>query len=474
VPAPFRRFAGGLGGGLASAVGCYLAVGFTAGLTLGAQGLLNLFGASVAAPALLHRFAYAWGVTAAVFVLLAVATAVRLRLRRPLFVARVRAAMTFGDPPRLRLPATWVDRTARAVQHARLTDAAPAVVLGWTALGLVLAVAIGVALAREVSGTGGDLPPPLDLLTGAGSPGDGLTGDDIVVGVGQLTLLTIGAGTLLLARGALRSEGARRGLNVVWDVVAFWPRSTHPFVPAPYAQEVVPALLRRICWHLGVPDPLHDSGQGDPDAAEPAANPDPAREVVVAAHSQGSLLALVALLWLPPEVRHRVRWVTFGSPLRTQFARGFPHYVTPDLLRGVAAAYRWISLYRDTDPVGGPVTSWDHSPDGRPLHSRRLGDPQLPQPDALDPRSGRRVCGDEWRLLDPPPTDVGLQSGAIPGVGGHSGYWTDPDWPLALDVVRGRAVDDVARPGRRGPAGPRRAEPVRPAAADPRRSGSDC
>jgi hypothetical protein len=445
VPAPYRRFAGGLGAGLASAVACYLAVGFTAGLTLGVQGLLDLGGASVAAPALLERFAYAWGVTAAVFVVLGLATAVRLRLRRRLFVDRVRAAMTFGEPPRSRLPSNWVARTARAVQRARLTDAAPTAVLVWTVLGLVLAVPIGIALALEVFGAGGEPPPPLHLLTGVRSDGDVLTGDDIVIGLGQVTLLTIGVGTLLLARGALRSEGARRGLNVVWDVVAFWPRSTHPFVPAPYAQEVVPALVRRICWHLGVPDPLRESGQDDAGAAGPADRPEPADEVVVAAHSQGTLLSLVALLWLPPEIRHRVRWLTFGSPLRTQFARGFPHYVTADLLRDVAASYRWISLYRDTDPVGGPVTSWDHSPDGGPLYSRRLGRPQEPQPDALDPRTGRRACGDEWRLLDPPPTDVALQTGAIPGVGGHSGYWTDPDWPLALDVVRGRGAAVAAR-----------------------------
>jgi hypothetical protein len=424
-----------MAGALAAAVGCYLAVGFTAGLALGAQGLLNgLVGAGVEAPALLERFSYAWGVTAIVFAGAGVAAAVWLRRHRSRFRRRARAAMTFGAPPRLRLPPRWVDRVGRAMQLARLKNFVPAAIFGWTLLGLVLAVAIGAAFLVNLDGAGPVEEPaaPLDVLTGMGSSGaDRLTGDDVIIGLGQFVLLGIGFGTLLLARGALRSEGARRGLNVVWDVVAFWPRAAHPFVPPPYAQEVVPALVRRICWHLGVPDPL------DPDPPGGAVvNPRPAREIVVAAHSQGSLISLVALLWLPPEVRDRVRWVTFGSQLRQQFARGFPSYVSADLLRAVAGTFRWVSLYRDTDPVAGPVLSWDHTPDGEPPASRRLESAGELRPDWIDPRTGRRVCGAEWRLLDPPPTDPALQTGAVHGVGGHGGYWTDPDWPLALAVAR--------------------------------------
>ncbi|MGY1809750.1 hypothetical protein ACI8AF_20480 [Blastococcus sp. SYSU D00669] len=452
-PRPFRRFAGGLAAGLAASIGCYLAVGLTAGLTLGVQGLLNgLFGASVQGPALLQRFSYAWGVTAAVFAVLGGLAAPRLRRDRRRFRDRAEAAMTFGDPPVLHLPARWVARTGRAMQTARLKNAIPQALAVWTLLGLVLAGAIGAAFVLDR-----EPPVPLGLLTGASSAAGGaVTGDDVVIGLGQVTLLGIAAAAVLLARGALRSEGARRGLNVVWDVVAFWPRASHPFVPPPYAQEVVPALVRRICWHLGVPDPLQDTGADADRRAAPVHNPDPAPEVVVAAHSQGSLIALVALLWLPAEVRGRVRWVTFGSQLRSEFARGFPHYVTVDLLREVAAAFRWVSLYRDTDPVAGPVTSWDHSPDGGPLTSRRMSDPDRALPDWLDPDTGRRVCGDEWRLLDPVPGDLALQTRAVTGPGGHGGYWTDPDWPLALDVVRGRVPDGRVPRARvsRGPAAP--------------------
>lgn len=431
TPRPFRRFAGGMAAGLASAVGCYLAVGFTAGLTLGVQGLINaVTDESVRAPALLQRFSYAWGVTALVFAGVACGAWLGLRRSRRRFTERARAAMTFGDPPSLRLPMSWVHRVGRAMQLARLKNAAAPFVVVWTVLGLVLAAAIASALwADQLTGPGGGAEPVflLDLLTGTSSaPGEPVSGEDVIIGIGQATLLGFGGGAVLLARGALRSEGARRGLNVVWDVVAFWPRSTHPFVPPPYAQEVVPALVRRICWHLGVPDPLEDAAlptSGEPGGAEP--NPDPAREVVVAAHSQGSLISLVALLWLPPEVRSRVRWLTFGSQLRGQFARGFPHYVDADLLREVAGAFRWISLYRDTDPVAGPVTSWDHTPDGGALRSRRLAHPEDLQPDDVDPRTGRRECGAEWRLLDPVPGDLGLQRGRSPGAAATAGTgWT--------------------------------------------------
>ncbi|MBB3085589.1 hypothetical protein [Geodermatophilus sabuli] len=442
VLSPFRRFAGGMSAAAATAVGCFLAVGSTAGLTLGVEELLDgLTATDVDVPELLQRFSYAWGLTALVFAGLALAGRLRAGRRRRAFRDRAQAAMTFGDPPSLRLPPPWVGRTGAAMQRARAKNAVPGVLAAWTALGIVLAAAI---LAASWSGRGAGEDPafPVSLLTGVSSPpGGAVTGDDVVIALGQATLLGIGLVTVLLARGALRSEGARRGLNVVWDVVAFWPRSAHPFVPPPYASEVVPALVRRICWHLGVPDPLEDDGEAGPAGPASALNPAPVREVVVAAHSQGSLISLVALLWLPEQVRDRVRWVTFGSQLREQFARGFPHYVPPELLRGMAGAFRWVNLYRDTDPVAGPVTSWDHTRDGGPLSSRRLDEPATRQPDWVDPRTGRRVCGNEWRLLDPVPGDLGLQTRAVTGTGGHSGYWTDPDWALALEVACGRLPD---------------------------------
>jgi hypothetical protein len=319
----------------------------------------------------------------------------------------------------------------------------------------VLAVA---AVAAQLHAWVPDLPSPgpLEVLTGVGSaPGDPVGADDLVIGVGQTVLLALAGGAVLLARGAIRAEGPRRALNVIWDVFAFWPRSVHPFVPPPYAQEVVPALVRRIHWHLGAPDPLRDDTRPAPAVPSPAStagdeNPEPVRLVVVAAHSQGTLIALAALLWLRPEVARRVRLLTFGSQLRQQYPRAFPHYVPVDLLRKVQQRHRWLSLFRDTDPIAGPVTSWGHTPDDAAgLTSCRLESPDpacgpcvpasragySPLADVVDPRTGRRECGSEWRLLDPTPDDPQLQRRAVATIRGHSDYWVGPDWDDALAGV---------------------------------------
>ena len=204
-------------------------------------------------------------------------------------------------------------------------------------------------------------------------PGDPVGWPDVVIGIGQATLLGLAAGAVLLARGAIRAEGARRGLNVIWDVIAFWPRSVHPFVPPPYAQEVVPALVRRICWHLGIPDPLRDTSAEPGEETAETMNDDPAAAVVVAAHSQGSLISLAALLWPPEEARDRVRWLTFGSQLRQQFPRAFPHNVRVESLRYAQLQHGWLSLYRDTDPIAGPVDELGHTWDWVPTLHRLEG-----------------------------------------------------------------------------------------------------
>ena len=482
VPA-FRRYARGTAAALAGAIAFFLAIGLTAGLALAVQGLLNRLGdgAPVAAPAVLQRVSYAWGVTAAVVAALARAAVAAVLGPRARDRERARSAATLGGEQRL--PDRWVRRVAHATGVARLQDRLVGGLAVFTAAGVLLAVPAVAAQLREW-GHRVPLRGLWEPLTGVASgPGEPVGGDDLVIGVGQTVLLALAGGAVLLTRGAVRAEGPRRTLNVVWDVVAFWPRAVHPFVPPPWSQEVVPALVRRIHWHLGEPDPLR--GDGEPPAgphAASAGNPQPAQVVVVAAHSQGSLLALAALLWLRPAVAARVRLVTAGSQLRRHYARAFPHYVTVDLLRQTQHRHRWLSLYRDTDPVAGPVTSWDHTPDGRgPATSCRLESPDAdgvpasrasysPHRDVLDARTGRRECGSEWRLLDPSPDDRALQRRAVPGIRGHSDYWTGPDWDDALARVGAPvppplpALDAAAPPDPRVPPAP----PARrsPAGAD--------
>jgi hypothetical protein len=292
--------------------------------------------------------------------------------------------------------------------------------------------------------------PEWSWLSGVSSrPGSPVTAGDIVIGIGQLTLLGLATGAVLIARGAIRAEGSRRALNVVWDVIAFWPRVAHPFVPPPYAQSVVPALVRRICWHLGVADPLRDvRDERAPDGRRPAPpplNPAPVDTVVLAAHSQGSLISLAALLWLPLHARGRVRWLTFGSQLRQQFPRAFPHYVTVSMLRDAQLTHRWLNLYRDTDHIAGPVTSWGHTWED-PLTSFRLEAPAASQRDVVRDRTGRRECGREWRLLDPVPEDRALQLRPAAQLQRHSNYWLDPDWDDALDDVRSGSAGVTGEP----------------------------
>jgi hypothetical protein len=483
---PFRRFAWGMAAALAASVGFFLGIGLTAGLSLTVQGILNRLGGEasemppVEAPAVLQRVSHAWGLTLVIAVALALWALIRILWRRRTFLDRAEAAMTVDGE--IRLPPRWIARVGRAMQTARLKKRGWLVLAFWTfALsGALLSLAGAVGYARrshwarerlpwiDEVGVGGWWRPFTGEATGPGEP---VTMADVWIGVGQFTLLGLAGGAVLLARGAIRAEGARRGLSVVWDVIAFWPRSVHPFVPPPYAQEVVPALVRRICWLLGEPNPLRDARDptaapdrrpvpdpppvSDPEEARRRVNPEHVRTVVVGAHSQGSLIALAALLWLPEEARERVRFLTFGSQLRQQFPRAFPHYVTVELLRYAQDRHGWLNLYRDTDAIAGPVTSWGHTWDRDPRSwtSCRLEGPDGPVPDTVVGTTGRRECGREWRLLDPVSVDRALQRRAVARIRGHSDYWLDPDWDDALADVRNWRPADRVSPGPAAPPG---------------------
>ena len=76
--------------------------------------------------------------------------------------------------------------------------------------------------------------------------------------------------------------------------------------------------------------------------------------VAVSAHSQGSLLAVAAILDTPA----RPTLVTLGSPLTRFYTRLFPTQVDARLLGAVAERTgpgRWWNLWRGTDPIAGPI-----------------------------------------------------------------------------------------------------------------------
>jgi hypothetical protein len=216
-------------------------------------------------------------------------------------------------------------------------------------------------------------------------------------------------------RSGLRDPAARKRLGVLWDVASFWPRNFHPFAPPAYATRAVPELQARL---LEAADTVGEDGR-------------PAK-VVLSAHSQGTVVALVALATLPIEVRRKVCLVTHGSPLRRFYQRFFPRYFPNTLLTRVATTVGptdeiadggWLNFWRSTDPIGDPVFR------GIP---ERTGTPPAGVVRTIE--SGSDFTGSpDFRLLDPvaesalSPYQVGNH------VRGHSGYMADPAMSGAID-----------------------------------------
>lgn len=427
VLSAFSRFAMGMTAALAGSVGTFLGVGFGAAFSFAVQAAINGVAAQpVAIPALLQRVGYAWGLTTVLILVSVVAGVIGYLVRRAEFVDRAAEAFRFGRPAP-RLPAAWLRRVGRAMYLARAKNNLQLLFWVFAGFGMLLSLAAGIehcSVRSESRCVPISLWQPLGVLSEPANP----NGISPMIWLGTLVLVSLSALLVFLGRGAIGSESIRRGVSVVWDVIAFWPRSAHPFVPPPYSQRAVADLRRRISWHLGT--------LRDPDV--PLPDP-PASRVVVAAHSQGSLIAVAALLWLTPEERARVGLVTFGSQLRQQFVRAFPAHVDVAVLGWLWSRYggRWRNLYRDTDAIAGPVLSWGHSAErhGQRPQSRRIDGWDQAYDDVLDEVTGRRCCGPDWRLLDPTPSDIAQMTSAVATLRGHGDYPTDPDWPKVVAEV---------------------------------------
>lgn len=183
---------------------------------------------------------------------------------------------------------------------------------------------------------------------------------------------------------------------MLWDLGTFWPRAAHPFAPPCYAARAVPELGRRIIYHA-------EQGRG----------------VLLAGHSHGSVLLAATLLQLPPHVCGRLALLTYGSPLRRLYARLFPAYVGDQVLRevGERVNWRWVNLWRDTDPIGGWIFS-PHRPGRQPVTPGPAG------------HVDRRLR-DPWDVVPPPGDSV------PPPIIGH--------WPGEEDPRLAATVADLAR-----------------------------
>ncbi|GIH26440.1 hypothetical protein Aph01nite_47500 [Acrocarpospora phusangensis] len=315
--------------GLAAPATMLIAWAYTAALTIGASFIVAelagtpAFSRTQVPEAIVLPESYAWA-------LYAVPIAFLMLIALALYLLRTyrRTARKIDDLITAHYPQTEHRRVSKAWAAAALTDKAQAVfaVIALTALGTVILVAVILATQMTMKPW-----PPLVLA-------------------GTIILIVFVVALMVVGYAAYRLPGLRRTVGVLWDVSTFWPRATHPFAPPCYSERVVPELLTRV---------NHLTGTG--------------HTVVISGHSQGSVIAAAVVLQLDPADRAATRLLTHGSPLRRLYARFFPTYFDLTTLHEVRAATTWQNLYRNSDPIGGPVVTdidlavWD--PVSPPLDS---------------------------------------------------------------------------------------------------------
>ncbi|MGH9224770.1 MAG: hypothetical protein ACRD2W_13565 [Acidimicrobiales bacterium] len=193
----------------------------------------------------------------------------------------------------------------------------------------------------------------------------------------------------VIIRAGVRSTGARRNIGNLWDVAGLWPRRFHPLAVRPYAERAVPELQAHIHHVLATES----------------------RPLVISAHSQGTVLAFVALSGIAlDEDLTRVALVTYGSPLSRLHARFFPAYVGArdlDWLR--TQLHSWRSFFHRTDHIGQTV--FDEVPDADV-------DVELPDP-AEGPVETAAAATDGPPFLEPDRTPWRA-------IAGHNDYLREP------------------------------------------------
>jgi hypothetical protein len=136
--------------------------------------------------------------------------------------------------------------------------------------------------------------------------------------------------------------------------------------------------------------------------------------VVLAGHSQGSVISAAALLQMCADPRdrgvvERVAFLSYGCVLRRLYSRYFPYQLGADRLAPLHTG-RWLNLWRATDHLGGPV---EFVPP--PL---RATTPQVAREVLAQRPVDRRLTDPRY---DPPPGDLGA-----PAARRHSDFPLDP------------------------------------------------
>lgn len=368
----------GLGALVVAAAAISLAAAFSAELVYRVTDFLDRDAQTAAGVAAGPPRAYTWaifGFFRTVLITLVVAGLVTL-ISRPGRL-RAAAAIVARDHPDRAEAGPRLRQVREAIAHARFTELLIPLAVVYAGLAAAGTATTTVGLLRVVPG---------DVVERfAGLPADLVS---IAIAAGSWLIALVILGLVLGGIFAHRTAGFRRHVGVLWDLGTFWPRAAHPFAPPCYAERAVPELTRRITYLVG-------RGQA----------------VLLTGHSHGSVLAAATVLQLPPRVSGRVALLTHASPLRRLYARLFPAYLDDEVLHEIGAriGWRWVNLWRDTDPVGGWIFSADRSPPpgpaGDPAASvdRRLRDPTdvvAPPGDSVPPPiQGHRPCESDPRFI---------------------------------------------------------------------------
>jgi hypothetical protein len=215
-----------------------------------------------------------------------------------------------------------------------------------------------------------------------------------------------------LGAAAFRVQSTRKSVGILWDLASFWPRSAHPFAAPCYAERAVPDLVTRVYWHA----------RDEKDAP---------RRIVLAAHSQGTVISAATLCQLkalddaeapsrPAGTDPILSWVaflSFGCVLRRLYAKFFPAYfgvpelerLRDEVLSVPGRTARWRNLWRYSDYLGGQVTA------GPPPRYPTLNPIEV---ELVDPEWARPPGDSQW-----------------PRANMHSNYWRDPMFAVQVGVL---------------------------------------
>ena len=282
---------------------------------------------------------------------------------------------------------------------AGLTDAGPTMIGGLAVTGLVLFGVTGVVLSF------------LGHIVPAGSA---LTAPFLAAPVFMVVALVV------LAVQGVRNRQVRRVVAILWDVVTFWPRSTHPLTLPSYGGRTVLDLRLRLA-----------------ELRTSAADGSPATRTMLVAHSQGTIVAAATLMQCNrPEEQYPL--LTFGTPLRRLYAVNFPAYFGYSAMtafrESLSGAHpRWINLWSDTDPIGG----WVFDPTA--VHF---------VDDARKATMTDALADVDRRILDLPQEDPANGAYGLRGAGplcGHGGFWDRDEYTRAV-----RALQELVVPGDEG------------------------